>query len=156
MPRGRVPPESSLLSWLPQSSGWSCQGFHGPLLLSNTAASFPSQRHPGGIRWECLTKRHSGTGEEGPPKWRHPHHCHCGPTMVRQIIIIGGNIPWLAPFEVGFMMGDGDPEALDVLLPQVYLPFDPLPSELVGLLSVSLNEVVQLSSDPSTVPLEIG
>ena len=31
--------------------------FHGPLLLSTMAASFPSQRHPGGTRWECLTKR---------------------------------------------------------------------------------------------------
>ena len=31
--------------------------FHGPLLLSTMAASFPSRRHPGGTRWDCLTKR---------------------------------------------------------------------------------------------------
>ena len=31
-------------------------GFHGPLLLSTTVASFPSQRRPGGTHWECLTK----------------------------------------------------------------------------------------------------
>ena len=76
--------------------------------------------------------------------------------MVRRVIVIGGCIPWLAPSEVGFMMGDGNPEVLDVLPPQVDLPFDPLPSELVGLLSASLNEVVQFSSDPSTVPLELS
>ena len=32
-------------------------GFHGPLLLSTTVASFPSWRRPGGTRWECLPKR---------------------------------------------------------------------------------------------------
>ena len=36
------------------------RGFHGPLLPSTTAASFPSQRHPGGTRWECLPKRQVG------------------------------------------------------------------------------------------------
>ena len=35
-------------------------GFHGPLLPSTTAASFPSWRHPGGTRWECLPKRQVG------------------------------------------------------------------------------------------------
>ena len=69
---------------------------------------------------------------------------------------MGGYIPWLAPSEVGFVMGDGNPEVLDVLLPQVYLPFNPLLSKLVGLLSASLNEVIQLSSDLSMAPLELG
>ena len=35
-------------------------GFHGPLLPSTTAASFPSQKRPGGTRWECLPKRQVG------------------------------------------------------------------------------------------------
>ena len=54
------------------------------------------------------------------------------------------------------MMGDGNSEVLDVLPPQVDLPFDPLPSELVGLPSASLNEVIQLSLDLITMPLKIG
>ena len=57
MPQRRVLLESSLVSQLPQSSGWSCRGFHGPLLSSITAASFSSQRCPGGTCWECLPKR---------------------------------------------------------------------------------------------------
>ena len=69
---------------------------------------------------------------------------------------MGGYIPWLAPSGVGFIMGDGDPEVLEALLPQVNLPFDPLLSKLLGLPSVSLSEVVQLSSDLSTVPMELG
>ena len=35
-------------------------GFHGPLLPSTMAASFPSRRHPGGTRWGCLPKRQVG------------------------------------------------------------------------------------------------
>ena len=35
-------------------------GFHGPLLPSTMAASFPSRRRPGGTRWECLSKRQVG------------------------------------------------------------------------------------------------
>ena len=35
-------------------------GFHGPLLPSITATSFPSRRHPGGTCWECLPKRQVG------------------------------------------------------------------------------------------------
>ena len=74
--------------------------------------------------------------------------------MVRRVIIMGGYIPWLAQSEVGLVMEDSNPEVLDVLPPQVYLPFDSLLSEPVGLLSVSLNEVIQLSLDPSMAPME--
>ena len=78
MPQGRVPPESSLLvGSLSHLAGY------GPLHSSNTAVSLPSHRRLGGIRRECLPKGHSGTGEEGPPKWRHPHHRHHGPWEMR-------------------------------------------------------------------------
>ena len=69
---------------------------------------------------------------------------------------MGGYIPWLAPSEVGLVMGDSNPEVLDVLPPQVYLPFESLLSGRVRLLSASLSEVVQLSSDLSTAPMELS
>ena len=54
------------------------------------------------------------------------------------------------------MMGDGDPEVFEVLSPQVNLPFDPLPRELLRLPSAGLSEVVQLSSDLSMASMELG
>ena len=46
------------LHWLVSSLNYLAgPGFHSPLLPSTTAASFPSQRCPGGTHWECLTKR---------------------------------------------------------------------------------------------------
>ena len=58
-------------------------------------------------------------------------------TMVRQIIITGGDILRLAPSEVGFMVGDGSPEAFKILPPQVDLLLN-LPSRgLVRLLSAA-------------------
>ena len=53
-------------------------------------------------------------------------------------------------------MGDSNLEVLDVLSPQVYLPFESLPSGHVGLCLVSLDKVIQLSSDLGMVPLELG
>ena len=77
MPQGRVPPESSLFSRLPQSSGWSRRG--------SMALFFrlPWQLHslPGGVL-EAFTgsasQKDSGTGKEEPPKWRRPYHHHQG------------------------------------------------------------------------------
>ena len=57
MPRRGIHPESPLVGHLSPSSGWSRRRFHGPLLLSITVASLPSQRYPGGTRWGCLPRR---------------------------------------------------------------------------------------------------
>ena len=79
MPRGMVPLECSLLvSSLSHLAGYI------PLHPSNTAVSLPSH---GGIleafARSASQKGHSGTGKEGPPKWRRPHHRHHDPWEMR-------------------------------------------------------------------------
>ena len=54
------------------------------------------------------------------------------------------------------MVGDSNLEVLNILPPQVYLPFESLPSGCIRLRSASLNEVIQLPLDLGAVPLEIG
>ena len=53
------------------------------------------------------------------------------------------------------MSGDGDTEAFKVLSDQIHLLFNPPLRGFDSFFSLSLNEVIQLSPELGTMPLEI-
>ena len=77
--------------------------------------------------------------------------------MVRRIIITDGGLLQLVPdpSEAGFVLGDDNPEAFEVFPLQVYLLLNPPSRGFDRFPFVSLSEVVQLSPELSTAPLEI-